>query len=369
MSDSRTRRIIGLALALALAGLPTTWMLSATARVAVYRSALMVGGRDLRTRALTRLIAEGPPAISALGLAAQDPDRALRGRAAAALADIGPAALAELFSLVDFHPCVRQAAHSIVREDEPAALEEALPLLIRGPSPVRERILVALAEIYGRGDVSIPLDPDRVLAAVGPCLDDPDPEVRTRALRFGSDLASIEKRGELWGRHLPRFVAEVRGARSRRLRLAAVRAIGLLGERGAPALAVLEGLLEDDDPKARARAIIALRMIGDPARPLLPKIAAMLVDPCPSVRVDATHALFFLKAIEHERYRELCERLTRSDPDSSYDPIPGGELYKAARLSADELEGLLRADPELGQILGPALRALLELPSRRAPGP
>lgn len=193
------------------------------------RAALNGAARPDAERLLSAVASFGEPAVPCLMDMLLHPDVRLRRMAESALAGMGEAAH------VAIAPLFARAA-----ESDPAARAAAL------------RALVALGA-----------EPGRLQPLLEHALKDSSPEVR----RAG--LAGLVTQGDP-ARFGTAPLLDLLGNEAGPIRGVAIRALGRLGEKGAPAVPALTGLL--GDLALRGEAITALGKIGPPAVPAVPQL-------------------------------------------------------------------------------------------------
>ncbi|MEV6580529.1 fumarate reductase/succinate dehydrogenase flavoprotein subunit [Streptomyces sp. NPDC051582] len=217
-------------------------------------------------------LAEESPDLAALRPYLGDPDPAVRAAAVAVLGETVPTGTGPELAgrLGDADPAVRAAAAAALREllevlpGEPelaAALRAALP--VADPA-VRSAALEALRALR-LGDAALYAE----------SLADPDPEVRTHAVRA---LVSVDAVPAL---------ARAAADPAREVRVAVAKGLAAVHS---PAPDPLDPLLADPDPLVRAAALAALAATGCPPAHAAGAVAA-LADPAWQVRTGAATAL------------------------------------------------------------------------------
>jgi len=175
--------------------------------------------------------------------------------------------------LADPDPLVRQKYVALVEDRNDADLVPTLVAQI--PVETDVRVLSTLVAVVGRmGDKN-------AVEAIVPLLDSPNDRVRANSVEAVALLAAPEDRRRmlrclndpnhrvrtnailaLWGQNFPGVrdaLLQLATAREKKCRLAAIYAIGELGE---PASGILPGLLADPDPEVAQRAQDCQRKIG-----------------------------------------------------------------------------------------------------------
>ena len=226
------------------------------------------------TRALALFGPQAKAAAPLLVQRAKDPARAEPERRAAldALARIGPShplvvpSLIEILRSADQEAEFRALAAEAIGAVGPGA-SSALPALIRAlherSEPVRRKAAQALGAIGRRAEPAIPALAELLVF-------DPAPAVRDRA---ADAMAKI----------------------------------------GAPAVAILTGLLRDTDPQTRRRAAGALGSIGPEAKPAVPALRKSLNDENASVRISAAESLWKITTDARLVLPPLLTELQNSD--------------------------------------------------------
>ena len=288
---------------------------------------------DLARAAARTLRAFGPaaaPATPALAKALRSDDQNFCIEAAEALAAIGPPAVGAVDTLA------KQLGDTRARRDEKVALlralaaigpaaKNAVPAVLRilgeKDPPLRIAAVGTLGSIGGGSPESLKKLTDllkdsmyavqiaamKSLAGAGPAGASAAPDVKAYLARASDVVAKVWSAAALVAFgvepevHLKVVLAAIKD-KSRpatAVRVAAIDALGLLGNNAQPAISDLKDALKDKSPIARndrtqvrERAARTLGLLGgETARPAIPALADMLRDADPNVRRTAVEAL------------------------------------------------------------------------------
>lgn len=222
-----------------------------------------------------------------------------------------------LRALRDIDPGVQQAAAEVAAEQRLAA---AAPVFVGWMSHWEDSLRLAAADALGR--IGGPL----ALKTLVRALVDPEPKVRLKivsALAALADSSRSAKGKALRARAVVPLVGRLEDPNAG-VRLAAVRALGQLGDKRA--VIPLMGRLSDLGRKVRAESVTALGKLGDPRSG--PAITRLLSDHAPGVVQAAIKTLGLL------RYRGATEPLIEMLRSSS--SVYRGPVAQAlARIGTD----------------------------------
>lgn len=201
----------------------------------------------------------GPAALPALRTALNGPARPDGERLVAAVASFGEPAVPCLLDTLH-HPDVRlrRAAESALAAMGAAAHVAIAPLFARAAESDPAARAAAL-----RALVALGAEPARLQPLLEKALQDPAPEVRRAGL---AGLVTQGDPARFGAAPLLDLLANETGP----VRVVAIKALGRLGAKGAPAVPVLTGLLSD--LQLRGEAIAALGKIGPPSAPAVTQL-------------------------------------------------------------------------------------------------
>ena len=303
---------------------------------------------------------------------ARNPEKAIRDRALAILAQHAPQSSIDLFveqlSLVDYS--TQQLLVAALTEASAgqglAFADRILPLMAAGDAATRSAVLKILLRMPERRELvkryiifsktlagwardraleSMRAFGSDLLEPTIELLSDPDQEVRDAAMTVASSFDD------------PRIVPATIGLLKDAdwwIRIAAVETLGRLRDRRAvPAL--IEALA---DPEARWSAVEALGRLGDVQA--VPALAKLLSDPAPEVRIEVIQAL---RHFDHPQALEMVRQAAAQDPArpvraraleiaqemaaGSQTKLAGEESLKQAALAATARQG----EPRLNALL------------------
>ena len=223
----------------------------------------------------------GPPAVPVLIEALQQPDAAQRASAAGALGAMGrdaADAIKPLFTLASTSDTATQAAALralTALQATPAQLKPLLQTALASPAPELRKAGAAGMAALG-GAASLGVDGLRELLA--------DDEAAGR-------LAAVRALGELGAKSAPAVPLLIARLNDLTMQMAVIDTLGKIGPAAAPAVPRLIEISGMSGNDVKATALTAYAGIGREAAAALPQIYAALHDPSTEVRVPALPAL------------------------------------------------------------------------------
>ena len=275
-----------------------------------------------------RLAVVGIVGLVAAGVAAYalDPDARLKGWAAGEPFFGGRAASAWANRAGSTDPNARAAAGNELTAGGAAAVP-VLVVMLRADGPPEPRQVAA--DVLGRIGKPDALPAGDALVAA---LDDPDPIVRTVAIKALVRLAPDVDAVPALVRRFPDPDA--------------IRAVSAFKPSAAPAVPDLIALLTHADPTVRWNATRTLGKLDDVAAPAIPGIVAQLGDPDPTVREYAAQALGDLGPSAASGIPALVRALGDPVPKVRYRAVEAlGKMGAAARGVLSDVRRMA-ADPD-----------------------
>ncbi len=230
----------------------------------------------------------GAPAVPVLVEALQQPDATIRVSAAGALGAMGrdaASAASPLFALAETGEAVVQAAALRALTALSAERGRLKPMLLSAlKSPVPELRKAGAAGLAALGEATA-LGADGLLVLLG----DDDPPIR---------LAAVQALGQLGEKAASAVPALMGRLDDPALQVAVLDAFGKIGPASAPAVPRILEIAQKGGPQVRAASLLAFTGIGRAAGPALPQIYAALSDSTPEVRFPALPALLSVESDE-----------------------------------------------------------------------